>query len=342
MIARTRHSQIVQDLLTRHPVVALLGARQVGKTTLARTLVELQAGPVTLFDLEDPVDLARLEDPGLALRPLKGLVVLDEAQRRPDVFPLLRVLADRPDLPARFLLLGSSSPDLVGRISESLAGRVAFHTLWNGAEFGRAFGVSGHTVRRHLDVLVGTYVVRLLQPWHQNLAKRQVRSPKVYLGDPGMLHMLLGISQFDGLLGHPKVGVSWEGFALDVVLRRLGAREEESFFWATHAGAELDLLVVRGTTRLGFEFKRSEAPVMTASMRRALEDLELDHLVVVHAGTRDYPVADRTDALALAHVQTGLAQLMQGSAIVPQTPRPIAAWRTWSGGWHGAPRVLLV
>jgi len=377
----------VLSLLTRHPVVALLGARQVGKTTLAGQIAGEFAGHVTSFDLEDPADLALLEDPGLALRPLKGLVVLDEAQRRPDLFPLLRVLADRPAQPARFLLLGSSSPELIGKVSETLAGRVAFHSLpgftpdevgsdadtlhrlwlrgglpraflagtdeasaewlcaflrtflerdlarlgvslpadtlrrfwsmlahwhgqvWNGAEFGRAFGVSGHTVRRYLDALVGTYVVRLLPPWFENLAKRQVRSPKVYLSDPGVLHALLGIASHDDLLGHPKVGASWEGLALDLVLRRLGARDEEAFFWATHAGAELDLLVVRGRTRLGFEFKRREAPRLTPSMRHARDDLRLDRLVVVHAGPRDYPLADRVEALGLARVWTELSPL---------------------------------
>ena len=358
-----------------------------GKTTLAGQVAREFAGRVTSFDLEDPADLARLEDPGLALRPLEGLVVLDEAQRRPGLFPLLRVLADRPAQPARFLLLGSSSPELVGKVSETLAGRVAFHSLsgfapdevgedadslhrlwlrgglpraflagsdeasaewlraflrtflerdlgrlgvslpadtlrrfwsmlahwhgqvWNGAEFGRAFGVSGHTVRRYLDALVGTYVVRLLPPWFENLAKRQVRSPKVYLSDPGVLHALLGLTSPDDLLGHPKVGASWEGFALDLVLGRLGVRDEEAFFWATHAGAELDLLVVRGTTRLGFEFKRREAPRLTPSMRHARDDLRLDRLTVIHAGPHDYSLADRVEALGLARAWTKLSSL---------------------------------
>ncbi|MBM4371793.1 MAG: ATP-binding protein [Deltaproteobacteria bacterium] len=387
MIHRDGHVNAVLDLLTRHPVIALLGARQVGKTTLAGQVARAFPGPVTRFDLEDPADLGRLEAPGLALRPLEGLVVLDEAQRRPDLFPLLRVLADRPDHPARFLVLGSASPDLIGQMSETLAGRVAFHALagfspgevgtspetlqrlwlrgglprafladtdgdgaewlrgflrtflerdlgrlgvslpadtlrrfwtmlahwhgqvWNGAEFGRAFGVSGHTIRRYLDALVGTYVVRLMPPWHENLAKRQVRSPKVYLSDPGVLHALLGITQRDELLGHPKIGASWEGFAMDLVLRRLGAREGEAFFWATHAGAELDLLVVRGQTRIGFEIKRSEAPRVTPSIRAARDDLRLDRLTVVHAGPHDYPMDDGVDALGLARVWTALPPL---------------------------------
>jgi len=378
---------MVLGLLRRHPVVALLGARQVGKTTLAAQIVSKHKGHATLFDLEDPADLARLEEPGLALRPLRGLVVLDEAQRRPDLFPLLRVLADRPGPPARFLLLGSSSPALVGRVSESLAGRVAFHSLpgfspdevgadenslarlwlrgglprsflarsddaaaewlrafvqtflerdlallgvslpsatlrrfwtmlshwhgqiWNAAEFGRAFGVSGHTVRRYVDALVGTYVVRLLPPWHENLSKRQVKAPKVYLSDSGILHSLLGVSNRHELLGHPRVGASFEGLGLDLVLRRLEAREGEAYFWATHTGAELDLLVARGNTRLGFEFKRSEAPVITPSMRHAMDDLRLDRLVVVHAGCHDFPLAERIDAVSIEHLWPKLRPL---------------------------------
>jgi len=388
MIPRKQHSQAVLDLLTRHPVVALLGARQVGKTTLAGQIAQKYKGPVTTFDLEDPADLARLADPGLALRPLSGLVVLDEVQRRPDLFPLLRVLADRPGMPARFLVLGSASPELISGVSETLAGRIVFHGIsgfspgevgnepetiqklgvrgglprsflagsdnassewrraflrtflerdlgrignalpldtlrrfwsmlahwhgqvWNGAEFGRAFGISGHTVRRYLDALVGTYVVTLLQPWFENLAKRQVRSPRVYLSDSGILHALLGIGKYHDLLGHPKVGASWEGFALDLVLKRLGAAQDEAFFWATHAGAELDLLIVRGKSRLGFEFKRSESPRPTPSMHHALADLRLDRLVVVHAGQHDYPMADRVDALSIEHVWTSLKPLV--------------------------------
>lgn len=387
MIDRRRHRDAVVGLLRRHPVVTLLGARQVGKTTLARQVIAGHRGPVTFFDLEDPADQARLADPGLALRPLKGLVVLDEAQRRPDLFPLLRVLADRGGRPARFLLLGSSSPELVGTVSESLAGRVAFYPLpgfspeevgaderslarlwlrgglpraylarsdrgaaewlrafvrtflerdlallgvslpsetvrrfwtmlahwhgqvWNAAEFGRAFGVSGHAVRRYLDALVGTYVVRLLPPWHENLSKRQVRAPKVYLSDSGILHALLGVTTRDALLGYPRVGASFEGHALDLVLQRLGVRDHEAYFWGTHAGAELDLLVVRGQRRLGFEFKRAEAPALTRSMRQAMTDLGLERLVVVHAGAEDFPLADRVDAISLSHVWTSLQRL---------------------------------
>lgn len=382
VVPRPRHLQIVHRLLGEFPVVALLGPRQVGKTTLARRLLAEWEGPSERFDLEDPVDLRRLEDPGLALRPLRGLVVLDEVQRRPDLFPLLRVLADRDGIPARFLLLGSASPLLLQSTSETLAGRVAFHDLgglvpeevgfdrldalwlrggfprsflagsdgasfewreqfvrtflerdlpqlgigvaattmrrfwtmlahyhgqvWNGSELARAFGVSDKTVRRYLDHLEATFVVRTLQPWHENVGKRQVRSPKVFLSDSGLLHTLLGLRSRAELDGHPKVGASWEGFALRVVTDHLGVRPESCFFWATHGGAEVDLLVLRDNERLGFEFKRSEAPGLTRSMRVARDDLRLDRLDVVHAGDRSWPLADGVRALALRRLAEDL------------------------------------
>lgn len=378
MLLRPRHLSDVTTGLRQFPAVAILGARQVGKTTLARDVAARASGPVHWFDLEDPADAARLAEPGLALRPLKGLVVIDEVQRRPDLFPLLRVLVDRPEAPARFLLLGSAAPDLRRQGAESLAGRLAtvvlpgfaldevgadalqalwvrggwpgsflaaddaqslrwrrafvstflerdlptlgfganavtmlrFWTMlahwhgqvWNAAEFARAFGVSGHTIRSYVDTLTATYVVRQLQPWHENLSKRQVRAPKTYVADSGLLHALLGLATASDVASHPKVGASFEGFALQEVVARLGARPEECFFWATHGGAELDLLVVRGNLRLGFEFKRSEAPKVTPSMRTALHDLSLDRLDVVHAGTETWPMGDRLRAVALSRV----------------------------------------
>ena len=310
----------------------------------------------------------------MALRNLSGLVVIDEVQRAPGLFPLLRVLADRADVPARFLILGSAAPDLRRQGAESLAGRLAVHRLegfalsevgadqwrrlwmrggaprsflaasdtgsarwrrefvstflerdapalgitlpaptlrrfwtmlahwhgqvWNASAFASAFGVSGHAIRRYVEALVSTYMVRQLQPWHENLAKRQVKSPKVYLSDSGLLHTLLGLGTAEAVLGHPTVGASWEGFALQQVVSRLGARPEECFFWATHNGAELDLLVVRGGRRLGFEFKLSESPSATPSMRLALLDLKLDSLNVVHAGDRSWPMGERLRAIA--------------------------------------------
>ena len=370
-IPRKHHLARVRLLLDEFPVVALLGARQVGKTTLARQLAAARSDPVAWFDLEDPADLARLDDPGLELRPLHGLVVLDEIHRLPGIFPLLRVLADRPGLPARFLVLGSASTDLLRQTSESLAGRVAFHHLdgfdltevddlerlwlrggfprsylaasgaasrrwrdgfiqtllardlpdlgstipqptlrrfwtmlahwhgqvWNGAEFGRAFGVSHTTVRRYLDLLTSVFVVRQLQPRFENIRKRQVRSPKVYIADSGVLHALLGLTGRTDVVSHPKVGASWEGFVIEQVVRLLRATPEQCFHWSTHAGAELDLLVLDGARRLGFEVKRAEAPRMTRSMRSAMETLNLDSLDVVHAGTQRYRLASGVRAL---------------------------------------------
>jgi predicted AAA+ superfamily ATPase len=376
----------LRRLLADHPVVGILGPRQVGKTTLARDLVRGRSRTTTFFDLEDPADVARLADARLALEPLRGLVVIDEIQRRPDLFPLLRVMADRPRSPARFLVLGSASPDLLRQSSESLAGRIAYHELggfsledvgpgradrlwlrggfprsflarserqgdewrrlfvrtfverdlpqlgviipsatlerfwamlahthaqvWSAAEFARSFGVSDATVRRYLDLLSATFVVRILLPWSENLGKRQVRSPKVYLADSGMLHALLGIRERRDLERHPKLGASWEGFALDAVVRRLGVEWRECHFWGTHAGAELDLLVMRGRRRWGFEFKRTSAPVVTRSMRIALEDLRLQRLDVLHGGPHSFPLAPRIRAVALSRLLDDLEPLV--------------------------------
>jgi predicted AAA+ superfamily ATPase len=384
-LERRRHLDALARLLDRFPVVGLLGARQVGKTTLARDFAARHDTPATFFDLEDPADLARLAEPILALRQRKGLIVIDEVQRRPELFPALRVLVDRPGAAARFLVLGSASPDLLRQTSESLAGRIFYYELegfaldevgvaardrlwvrggfprsflgdsddasaewrrgfirtflerdlpqlgvtipaetmrrfwtmlahyhgqvWNGAEIARAFGIAGTTVRRYLDILTAALMLRQLQPWHANLGKRQVRSPKVYLADSGLLHALLGLETLHDLEGHPKVGASWEGFALGEVLARLGARTEESYFWATHGGAELDLLVVRGKQRLGFEFKRTRAPRLSPSIRSALADLALDRLDVVHAGDHTFPLAERVRALALARLYDDLQPL---------------------------------
>lgn len=385
MIRRPAHRQRVVDLLRRHPVVAILGARQIGKTTLARQVATSLGLPTRFVDLEDPREVARLADPMLTLAPLRGLVVLDEIQRRPELFPVLRVLADRPRRPARFLVLGSASPDLLRQTSESLAGRIAYHELggftlgeiapaqaerlwlrggfpraflaastavsrewrrefirtylerdlpqlgvgvpattlrrfwtmlahyhgqlWNASEFGRAFGVADTTIRRYLDALTATFVVRQLQPWHANVRKRQVKAPKVYVADSGLLHTLLDISDTIGLEHHPKVGASWEGFALTQVIERLQAHAGQCFFWRTHTGAELDLLVVHGRRRFGFEFKRSTTPAITPSMRSALQDLKIDRLEVVHAGTETFPLASRVRAVALVRLLKDLEPL---------------------------------
>lgn len=374
MIPRTTDLGLVRTALRRSRIVALLGPRQSGKTTLARALVP--AASLNYFDLEDPASLARLSEPALALRPLKGWVVIDEIQRRPDLFPLLRVLVDRRPLPARFLILGSAAPELLRQSAESLAGRLeivplegfrladlgagaqARHWLrggfplaytarsdadslvwrrqflqtflerdlpqlgsgvpaaalrrfwsmvahyhgqtWNAAEPARALGVNEATVRRHLDLLTGVFMVRQLAPWFENLGKRQVKAPKVYVRDSGLLHALLGLGNARDLAHHPKVGASWEGYAVEEVLKAF--RPDEAYYWATHNGAELDLLLFRGGRRIGVECKRADAPTLTPSMRTALSDLRLDELLVAYPGERRYRLAKRVEVVPLAEM----------------------------------------
>jgi uncharacterized protein len=388
MIPRSAHLRRLSQLLDQFPVVGLIGARQVGKTTLAMAFASGFEGEVTRFDLENPRDLHRLDDPMFALESLRGLVVLDEIQLRPELFPVLRVLADREGRPARFLVLGSASPNLLRQTSESLAGRIAYHELgglsleevgtenaeklwlrgglplsylasseaasglwrqqfirtylerdlselgirlpattmrrfwtmlahyhgeiWNGAELARAFGVSEKTVRSYLDTLCSTFMAKRLEPWYENVAKRQVKSPKIYLDDSGILHTLLALESREDLLGHPKVGASWEGFAIGEVVTRLNARPEECFFWKLHSGAELDLLVRRGSVRRGFELKLTSSPRVTPSMHSALENLDLEELVVIHAGAESYPLAPRIRAVALARLWEDLQPLDSG------------------------------
>ncbi len=377
VIRRHDDEQRLKDALARSPIVLLTGPRQAGKSTLARMVVG--PPPSNRFDLEDPRDVARLDEPTLVLPALTGTVVIDEAQRRPDLFPLLRVLADEDRRPGRFLVLGSASPDLVGLASESLAGRVAllelsgfrladvgpgaidrlwergglppsylagseagsaawrndhirtflerdlanlgvrvpavtmrrFWTMvahyhgqtWNGAELARALGVAQPTVARYLDALTDALVVRRLQPWFANVGKRQVRSPKVYVRDSGVLHSLLGTWTAEGLAGHPKVGASWEGFVVEQVLALPGVRNP--WFWATHAGAELDLLVEVAGERIGVEVQRTDRPRVTASMRHAVADLDLDRLLVVHAGEHRFPLDRRIEAVGAAELLAG-------------------------------------
>ncbi|MBP7828334.1 MAG: ATP-binding protein [Kiritimatiellae bacterium] len=373
MIERSQLFHAVGTALGRNPVAVLLGPRQCGKTTLARMVIRDRAD-VTFFDLEDPATLGSFDNPALVLRDLRGLVVIDEVQRRPDLFPLLRVLADRDPLPARFLLLGSASPSLLRQSSESLAGRVEFIEMggfslaeigpeawkklwsrggfprsflaesdpnsqswrdqfiatflerdipqlglnlpalqlrrfwsmvahyhgasWNSSEVGGALGVADHTARRYLDILSGAYMVRILPPWFENLGKRQRKAPKVYLRDTGLLHRLLNIGEGAALFSHPKCGASWEGFALEQAARVLGLTEV--YFWAVHGGAELDLFCPRNGKRYGFEFKYSDAPAITKSMREACKLLMLERLFVVYPGPREYPMADRVSAVPLS------------------------------------------
>lgn len=372
MVDRVLVLDRIRRALKRSRVVALLGPRQCGKTTLARQLVRVDS--LNYFDLEDPASLARLTEPMLALAPLRGVVVIDEVQRRPDLFPVLRVLADRKPLPARFLILGSASPTLLHQSSETLAGRMEtialsgfnlgevgaaqisrhwlrggypraflarsnadslawrqqfvqtfverdlpqlginiapqamlrfwtmvghYHgNLWNAAEPARSLGVSEPTVRRYLDILSGLFMLRQLQPWHENLGKRQVKSPKVYFRDSGLLHQLLGIRAERDLLSHPKSGASWEGYALEAALQCI--QPEEAYFWATHQGAELDLLLFKDGRRLGLEMKRTDAPTLTPAMRIALQDLRLEHLLVLYPGNRRYSLAERVEAVPIS------------------------------------------
>ena len=372
MISRMR---LIQDLGAQfkvHPVVALLGARQVGKTTLARIFREQRKGPTTIFDLESEVDLRKLENPCLALADVKGLVIIDEVQRSPRLFETIRVFVDRPGNRTRFLLLGSASPELIKGATESLAGRMGFvdmggfsleevgntiqplwqrggfpdsflarsenqsrlwrkafirtflerdiprlgltipsetlrrfwrmiahyhGQIWNGSEFGRSLGTSEPTARRYLNILAWAYMVRILPPWFENIGKRQVKAPKVYIRDSGILHALLGVETHADLLGHAKAGASWEGFAIEQILTTL--RPDEAYHWHTHNGAELDLLVMAHGKRLGFEFKLSDAPRTTRSMHIALETLGLAHLYVIHPGTERFSLTAEITALPL-------------------------------------------
>jgi len=372
VIQRTSDLYLIRTALRRSRVVVLVGARQCGKTTLARQFVPPYSR--NYFDLEDPASLARLSEPDTALRPLRTLVVIDEVQRRPDLFPLLRVLADRKPLPARFLILGSASPDLLRQSSETLAGRLEIVPLegfrlsdlgasaqmrhwirggfplaytartetnslswrrqflqtflerdvpqlgitipavtlrrfmnmvahyhgqtWGGSDIARSMSVSEPTVRRYLDLMTGVFMLRQLPPWHENLGKRQVKAPKVYVRDSGLLHALLGMANQRELESHPKVGASWEGYAVEEVIKSF--QPDEAYFWATHGGAELDLLLFKNGKRIGVECKRADAPTLTPSMRIAMADLKLDHLHVLYPGDRSYSLAKNVDVAPLA------------------------------------------
>ncbi|OIO85449.1 MAG: hypothetical protein AUK02_06555 [Anaerolineae bacterium CG2_30_58_95] len=374
MIKRETLQSAIQTALGRSRVVAIIGPRQSGKTTLARQFVP--ADSLNYFDLEDLTSLSRLQEPMTALRDLRGLVVIDEIQRMPNLFPILRVLCDRDPLPAHFLILGSASPDLMRSSSESLVGRIEtvsisgfslaevgvdalpqhwlrggfplsfladsetdslawrknfiqtflerdlpqwgirtppatllrfwtmlahYHgQIWKASEPARALGISEPTTRQYLDILEGVFMVRVLQPWFANLKKRQVKAPKIYFRDTGLLHYLLGIRSELDLHTHPKSGASWEGYAIEETIK--AAAPDEVYYWATHGGAELDLLLLKNGRRIGVECKRIDAPRMTPSMRAALEDLELDQLFIVYPGNLAYPIADKVGALPISSI----------------------------------------
>ena len=377
----------IGTLFWSHPMVGILGPRQCGKTTLARDYIAaFSERQVHYFDLEDPGHLGRLADPKLALEPLEGLIVIDEVQRSPELFPLLRVLIDRKPLNQRYLILGSASRELIRQSSETLAGRIAylelppftvfeaedFSRLWlrggfppaylassdgdsmiwrkayvttflerdvpalgigfaantmrrfwtmlahwhgnvfNASDLARSLDVSAPTIKRYLDILDGTFMVRTLQPWYANVRKRQVKSPKIYFRDTGVLHALLNLPDPAALHAHPGVGASWEGFALEQVIQVCRADANECYFWATHTRAEVDLLIVRGTRKMAFEFKRSSAPKVTRSMYSALEDLDLDRITIVCPGDDAYPLAERIRVAGLG----SLVREMKDSRVV--------------------------
>jgi uncharacterized protein len=376
MVPRHHALERISNVFRVHPIAALLGPRQCGKTTLARVMAESE--PCTYFDLENPVDLRRLSAPMRTLEDLSGLIVIDEIQRRPDLFQMLRVLVDRPNNPARFLILGSASPHLVKGVSESLAGRVGFIDLfgfnieevggdhsttvwvrggfprsylatdepasmvwrndfirtflerdipqlgisipsetlrrfwtmvahyhgqvWNAAQLARSIGTSENTARRYLDILSGAYMIRILPPWFENLRKRQVKAPKVYIRDSGLLHALLQLQSLSDIQSHPKLGASWEGFALEQVIGALDSRD--LYFWATQAGAELDLLTLIRGKRYGFEFKYADAPGTNRSMHVAVQDLSLEHLWIIYPGNEAYPLTKQVSVWPLKDILT--------------------------------------
>lgn len=372
---RLRYLQNIKLQFQVHKVCGLLGPRQVGKTTLAKQFAEnYDPAKVSTFDLENPTDLAKFENPMLLLTPLMredNLIIIDEIQRRPELFTVLRVLVDNH--PGKILILGSASRDLIRQSSETLAGRIGYievspfsvqetgeiEKLWvrggfplsylapsieesfiwreayirtflerdvpalgfnaptqqvyrfwmmlchyhgqlfNASELSKSLAITDHTTRKYLDILVGTFMIRALYPWFQNIGKRQVKSPKIYFRDSGILHALLGIKDALQLNNYPKLGAFWEGFALEEVLRKIQATPEESFFWATQGGAELDLLIYRHTKRFGFEFKYTDAPKITTSMRIAISDLALDHLYVIYPGDDKFAMDERITAFGL-------------------------------------------
>jgi predicted AAA+ superfamily ATPase len=362
----------IENLLNQYPVTLLLGPRQCGKTTIAKEIFSRLGG--TYFDLEDPETPLKPEIAKLILNDLKGLVIIDEFQRQPSLFPLLRVLVDRSPLPSRFLILGSASPDLVRGVSESLAGRVTYeemggfkfneigpseknllwvrggfprayladddrssydwrrnfiqtflerdipqlgiripaHALqrfwimiahyhgqvWNAADFARSLGTKEDTARKYLDILSGAFLVRQLPPWFENVGKRLVKAPKVFVRDSGILHTLLGLADVTQIQSHPKLGFSWEGFALEQVIGLTGA-EREVYFYKTHGGAELDCLIIRDGKRYGFEFKYEDAPGPTKSINIVFRDLKLDRLCVIYPGDRSYPIGEKAEVVPL-------------------------------------------
>lgn len=372
MFKREEFLKKIESNFRIHSVCAILGPRQVGKTTLARTFIkENYLDDVRFFDLENPVDLSRLENPMITLsKDPEKLVVIDEIQMRPELFPIIRVLVDNPNYKRKFLILGSASRDLIKQSSETLAGRIGYielsplsltetkdsSKLWlrggfplsylaekdedsflwrqnyiktflerdipnlgfnipaqqmrrfwlmlahyhgqtfNASEISKSLGVSDHTVRKYLDILVGTFMIRELPAWFENLQKRQVKAPKIYFRDSGVLNALLNIKNMLDLETNPKLGAFWEGFALEEIIKMYDIESEEVFFWSTHSDAELDLFVIKNGKRLGFEFKYSDVPKVTRSMKIAMTDLKLDKLTIVYPGNQSFEIESKIEA----------------------------------------------
>ncbi|HEV2613260.1 MAG TPA: ATP-binding protein [Gammaproteobacteria bacterium] len=373
---RLDYSQQITKAYRTHPVVALLGPRQCGKTTLAKQYIKQhkELGEIHYFDLEDPTDLAKLDNPMLAFSSLEGLIVIDEIQRRPELFPVLRVLVDEKKA-KRFLILGSASRELIQQSSETLAGRIAYielmpfsfpethdlEKLWirggfplsylgktledsiewrkfyiqtfleqdipalgiqippqalrrfwmmlahyhgnifNASEIGRSLGIADTTVRRYLDILTYTFMVRQLQPWFENINKRQVKSPKIYFRDSGIFHSLIDATDPKLLHRHPKLGASWEGLVVEEIIRKHHAEPGECYFWGVHSQAELDLLIFKNGKRLGFEIKYADAPKLSKSMITAYETLHLDELKVIYPGKKDYKLSENIEVCGAEH-----------------------------------------
>lgn len=383
MIKRRDCVKHIKTALRRSRAVALLGPRQSGKTTLAQELVNIHSP--NYFDLEDSSSLIALSDPKTVLEPLKDIVVIDEVQQRPDLFPILRVLLDRKPLPAKFLILGSASPGLLRQSSESLAGRlevveiggfgleevglkkvsqlwvrggfplsflakndtdsfawrknfikiflerdlreqgidiptVTLHRfwamlanshaqVWNAAPIASSLGITEPTVRKYLDIFTGVFMARQLQPWYANIKKRQVKSPKVYIRDTGILNFLLGLKTEAEVLRHPYCGASWEGFVIEAAIRSV--EPDDVYFWATHQGAEIDLVFSKGGRMYGVEIKRADAPTMTPSMRIALEDLKLERIAVIYPGKKRYSLHKKIDVIPVDEILGGMKSLFQ-------------------------------
>lgn len=381
MIKRKGYLSYLREALSRSRAVALLGPRQCGKTTLARELVDIRSS--NYFDLEDPSSLVAMADPKTVLEPLKGLIVIDEVQQRPELFPVLRVLLDRKPLPAKFLILGSASPDLLRQSSESLAGRLeliemsgfdlsetgqakadrlwlrgsfplsflaksdsdsfswrknfirtflerdlrehgielpsvtlyrfwamlanSHGQIWNAAPTASSLGISAPTVRKYLDILTGVFMVRQLQPWHVNIKKRQVKAPKIYIRDTGILNSFLELKTASEILRHPSCGASWEGFVMEQIIRTFEI--DHPYYWATHQGAEIDLVFGNRGRMYGIEIKRADAPALTPSMKFALEDLKLERIAVIYPGKKRYSLHRQVEAVPFDEISGGMKKM---------------------------------